>query len=111
MRWMILALAALTAGCGSHEAQKNAAALRTFDLQEPPPAAEIVAPPGLVEGAAQASTPAEPQIAYTYSLGYRLAADRVSLVQQRHVALCDRLGAARCHIVAMSREAAPGGAT
>jgi hypothetical protein len=44
-----------------------------------------------------------PQIAYTYSLTFRLAADEIARVQQAHVALCDKLGIARCHIVTMTQ--------
>jgi hypothetical protein len=109
MRQLIFLLAALTTGCGSHEAHRAAADLRTLNVAEPPPAAELTSAPPGIEGAAQAATPVAPQIAYTYTLGYRLGPDQVAAVQQRHVALCDRLGAARCHIVAMTRDAGPEG--
>jgi hypothetical protein len=111
MRRFVLALAVLTAGCGSHAVLKSAEALRAYDVEEPPPPAEVMPPPAVVDGAAQASSPVAPQIAYTYTLGYRLGADRVGTVQQRHVALCDKLGAARCHIVAMNRSSAAEGGT
>jgi len=106
MRYCVLVLAALTAGCGSQALHRAPADLRTLNVEEPLPPAKV-APAGAdtEEGAGQATTPAAPQIAYSYSLGYRLDRDQVPAVQQRHVALCDRLGAARCRIAAMSRDA------
>jgi hypothetical protein len=119
VRHLILVVAALTAACGKQETNRAASDLHTLDVAEPPPA--IVAPPrstpppsapgfaGETGGAAQASVPVAPQIAYTYSLGYRVAAEQVAAVQQRHIALCDRLGPARCHVVTMRRDGSPEG--
>ncbi|HEY0311372.1 MAG TPA: DUF4349 domain-containing protein [Allosphingosinicella sp.] len=106
MRYYVLLLAALTAGCGSQVVHRAAADLRTLNVEEPPPPA-MVAPAAADrgEGVGQSATAAAPQIAYSYSLGYRLDRDQVPSVQQRHVALCDRLGAARCRIASMSRDA------
>ncbi|MGC4252278.1 MAG: DUF4349 domain-containing protein [Sphingobium sp.] len=46
-----------------------------------------------------------PQIAYAYDYNFRLPGDRVVKVQEAHMALCDRLGPARCHILDMQRAA------
>jgi hypothetical protein len=82
---MIVASLAL-AGCGK-AADPNGAELKE------------AAPP-----AAPASSVAQPteQIAYTYSFAFKLPAGRISDVQARHVALCDRLGS-RCHVVSMDQ--------
>jgi Domain of unknown function (DUF4349) len=114
MRKLLLAMVALTAGCGSQADRRAANDLHMFNVEEPPPPPALAfAPPRGEDGdARQASVeapPVAPQIAYSYTLGYRLAADRIAAVQQSHVALCDRLGAARCHIAAMTRSAGPDG--
>jgi len=44
-----------------------------------------------------------PQLAYSYILGYRLPGDAIADAQQAHLALCDRLGPARCQLVSMQR--------
>jgi hypothetical protein len=111
---LVTVMVAMTAGCGSRENHRAAADLHTYNVEEPPPppAMADVSPPGIVGRAAQDSeqaAPVAPQIAYAYTLGYLLAPERVAAVQQRHVALCDRLGPARCHIASMTREASPDG--
>src|SRR5206468_3083944 len=50
-----------------------------------------------------------PQIAYTYTIGYRIGAAEVGDLQRRHIALCDALGPARCRIASMSRDSGDGG--
>jgi hypothetical protein len=104
MRRLLMAvLLLLTVSCGKKDNEAAPMAMRTFDVEEAPPAPAFVAEDA---DAHQPKEPAEasgPQIAYTYSLGYRLGADRVAEVQRRHVALCDRLGPARCRILSMSR--------
>ncbi len=51
---------------------------------------------------------AEPRIAYSYSLGYRLGTGDIGEVQTRHVALCDKLGTAKCRIKSMVRQSSDG---
>lgn len=45
---------------------------------------------------------AVPQIAYSFTLGYRLPAAAIAGAQQAHIDLCNRLGP-RCQLVAMQR--------
>ncbi|MEA3060991.1 MAG: hypothetical protein QOJ94_772 [Sphingomonadales bacterium] len=110
-RLVLAALLLVTAACGKKEEAAAPMALRTFEVNEPPPA------PGLPEDAArqprvdEAAPAAGPRIAYTYSLGYRLGAGRVAEVQRSHVSLCDRLGPARCRILSMSRDSGDDSAT
>lgn len=42
-----------------------------------------------------------PQLAYSYVLGYRLPGPHISDAQQAHLALCQKLGPARCQLVAL----------
>lgn len=107
MRLTILAPLTLLAACGgAHdgEVKHTAENLRTFDVaeaQRAPPA--MVAPPGAAAGE---TTPpikvAIPQMAYSYGYVFRLPEAAVAAAQQRHVALCDRLGPARCQVLSMA---------
>lgn len=105
MRWLLLISCLLfTAACGRHN--RPVRGLAEFNVEEPP--ALTVTSPKPEEDADQQA--ALPQIAYTYTVGYRTAADTVVGLQRRHIALCDQLGPARCRIVSMSRDTADDGA-
>ena len=108
------ALLAWAGAIGPHVLHRSEAMLRTFDVQEEPaPALAAPAPPMLTEDAPDAdSAPATPpsaiaitvpRIAYTYGYKFRLDADRIAAVQERHLGLCRRLGPALCRITAMQR--------
>ncbi len=57
--------------------------------------------PGIVaDPKIPASSPA--QIAYSYTVGYRLDDGNVPAVQAHHIAVCNKLGAARCRIASTS---------
>lgn len=45
-----------------------------------------------------------PQLAYSYTLSFVVPGDRLGGVQDMHRALCDRMGAARCQLVAFERD-------
>jgi len=47
-----------------------------------------------------------PQVAYSYKLGYLLGGDAITRAQQAHLALCNKLGPARCMVVSMERRQA-----
>lgn len=53
-----------------------------------------------------APEPSAPQIAYSYALSYALPTSAVGTVQASHVALCRKLGPARCRIVKTSLQRA-----
>jgi Domain of unknown function (DUF4349) len=84
--------------------------VRTFDVAEAPPAAEMMS---AIAGPIEHEPPAArgesaiavavPRIAYTYGYSFRLEGYRIAAVQERHLALCRRLGPARCRIVGMRR--------
>ena len=100
MKWLVLIALVALAACGqSQNRSVSTEQLSTYDVAEAPP-------PEAPERSKQA--PATAQIAYTYSFGYRVAADDVAAVQRAHVALCDRLGPARCRIASMSRDSGDG---
>jgi len=91
-------------------------ALRTYDvLEEPPPAqlrlpaldADVQHEPANGQSES-AITVAAPRIAYTYGYAFRLDGGRIAAVQERHLALCRRLGLARCRVASMRRGAAAG---
>lgn len=88
--YIVVAAALLVAGCS-----KKAGPTVAKDLA----VAEAPAPSATNQPAAIAA----PQIAYTYGFSFQLPGDRISPVQAQHVALCDRLGPARCHVVSMDQ--------
>lgn len=53
------------------------------------------------DGLAGAETGA--QIAYSYSYGFRVPADRIEAVQQSHATLCEKMGPARCRVLNLAR--------
>lgn len=70
----------------------------SYNYPAPAPAVE---PTG--DGVGAAAIPvAVPQIAYSFTLGYRLPAAAIAGAQQAHIDLCNRLGP-RCQLVAMQR--------
>lgn len=68
-------------------------------VSEPPPPEESPR----VESGGNVITVAVPRIAYTYGYSFRLAAESVAAVQERHLALCRGLGPARCRVTSMRR--------
>lgn len=94
----------------SSTSRREPSALRTYDVAEPPALmasvndnypAPTAQPAG--DGVGAAAIPISvPQIAYSFTLGYRLPASAIAGAQQAHIDLCDRLGP-RCQLVAMQR--------
>ena len=97
-RCAILFLPALAA-CG--QATEQSAAPEAREAAQSPPRAGA-------PGTAAEIAVALPRIAYSYSYAFRLPAPAVTRVQDSHVALCDRLGPARCRIVDLRRGAGSG---
>ncbi|MDH7971474.1 DUF4349 domain-containing protein [Sphingomonas sp. AR_OL41] len=56
-------------------------------------------------GAAEPIAVAVPRIAYKYDYVFTLPGAAIPAAQQAHVALCDRLGPARCQVLAMQSKA------
>jgi Domain of unknown function (DUF4349) len=91
---MVIAIAALLAGCSSNEADPAGTQ------------AEVVAS----ETPADAKTPGAdplkvslPQLAYRYALDFTLPDGRLLEAQEGHRALCEKLGPGRCQLLTMSR--------
>jgi hypothetical protein len=103
-----LAILLATAGCGGgdNEQRQSSTDLKTYDVNEPPPADPAMveasgsdrssnyAPPGI-------SPTAAPGVAFNYRYAFRLQAARISAVQERHAAACEKLGLDRCRITGM----------
>lgn len=95
MRAVMTGLACLAlGGCGKAPNRMARENLKAYDIQPP----GIVTPP---QSSAQAP-PTGPQIAYTYTATYALDDADIAPVQAGHVALCRRLGPARCLVVKTS---------
>lgn len=106
---LVLALAA----CGRQDRdyERSASDLKTYDAAEssgePPPAPP---PPPAASGSRSAeqsragpdvSPTAAPGVAFNYQYSFRLEAERVAAVQERHASMCEQLGTARCRITGM----------
>ncbi|HEX5181793.1 MAG TPA: DUF4349 domain-containing protein [Allosphingosinicella sp.] len=114
-RLPLIACLLFTAACGRHD--RGAQGLRMFEVEQPAAPIQLREPPPPdkpEDPDAQDADAALPQIAYTYTIGYRAAAGAIAGLQRRQIGLCDRLGPARCRIVSMSgdagEDAAPRGA-
>ena len=95
--------------------------LNTYDIASPPasppsitamnvPSPAVMAPPqsgdagddaGAAQGAADPIAVAVPRVAYKYSFAFSLPGVAIPAAQRAHVALCDKLGPARCQVLAM----------
>jgi hypothetical protein len=108
-----IAVAPLTLFLGSDRTEFIREDLKTFDVEaspammaEPPAPS---APPALERTAANPIAPTEaiaqtaPRIAYSYGYRFRLPAASVAPLQERHLALCHRLGEMRCRVLSMQR--------
>ncbi len=99
MRYVIVGAAMLSLmACSKAPNGASAGKLNTYDVE--PSAQE----PAKAPGAATAPQPiavAVPQMAYSYKYAFRLAGDAIGRTEQAHVALCDRLGPARCQVLAL----------
>lgn len=71
----------------------------TYDIAEAP-APTMTRAPGNAPPAI--SPDAAPDVAFAYRYNFGLAGDRIASVQQRHAALCEEMGAARCRITGMT---------
>jgi len=103
------------------EPAKESPVLSSMAMNEPPPPAAntaaapapmaVSAPP--MPGAPEVRDTADgvpstrpiavsvPQLAYAYSLAYRLPGPRIAEAQQAHLALCQRLGPTQCQLVSL----------
>jgi hypothetical protein len=80
--------------------------MRTFNVEEPPPAGIAPAPPptqSIVPPTAAPSVApaAAPGVAFNYRYAFRLPADRIARVQEEHASACEKLGVERCRITGM----------
>ncbi|MES2288421.1 MAG: DUF4349 domain-containing protein [Pseudomonadota bacterium] len=107
MRAVVLVLAvslALTACSKSEQSH----ALKDLDVMEMK-APAVMATDAVDAAAASPAIPqAEPQIAYSYTYGYRVGSGEIDAVQAKHVALCDKLGRLRCRIATMQKSSVDG---
>lgn len=89
----------LLAGCSQKPSE------RAYDVREEPAPAEAMAPPGIVAdhnvGPPNISPAAAPGVAFAYRYAFRLPADQIATVQERHAQACEKLGIDRCRITGM----------
>jgi hypothetical protein len=127
-----LAIALTVSACGNESEQMVTERVTTVDAggssnwsggppppPPPPPPNAPVPPPPAPQGGEQESSadiriaPAAipqsaPKIAYIYSYGFRVPADRIAPMQQRHADMCEALGPQQCRIISMSNNGSEG---
>ncbi len=103
--WIFLGFAALAlAACSEAEGEP-------YGMVEADMAVENAIMEAPAEEAAEGTAPAdgtdipvsEPQIAYTYRLGFDLPLGSIRQVQQTHVAMCEELGSEGCRVISMDQ--------
>lgn len=97
-KMLVFAAAAALAGCSAQESQD--AASRDNAPGQATELADAAAKPGDAPKPVKVSLP---QLAYSYSLGFVLPGDRIVGAQDAHRALCERMGPARCQLLALER--------
>ena len=106
--WWAMIAVGLLAGCGQGgDADQASTEVAVMDVQEEAaPAARAAGAPGQAPAPeTEAIAPALPRIAYVYRYNFRLPGAELARVQDAHLAICDRLGPARCRVLDMKREA------
>ncbi|WP_209347110.1 DUF4349 domain-containing protein [Pontixanthobacter sp. CEM42] len=64
---------------------------------------------GFEEGVPETTIPVNiPQIAYVYDYGFRISADGIAPLQQRHADLCEKKGTTVCRIISMEQSGSEG---
>lgn len=91
--YVVLALCFLSA-CGEKPAEHAAESAPMLDVRDEPPPPGVAAAPNIAPSAA-------PGVAFAYRYAFRLPADRIGAVQEKHAQACEKLGIDRCRIVGM----------
>jgi hypothetical protein len=94
MKRTFLLTAALLAACSQQSPNPQHEDLKTFDVREPPRAADVSPAPGV-------DVTAAPGVAFDYRYAFRLPGNRISAVQEAHAQACEKLGIDRCRITGM----------
>lgn len=111
-----LAVTFLATGCSDQSERTVTERVTTVDASEPtadyamPPPPPPPAP-GQVANASAESVPSSmgeipvgiPQIAYRFTLGFRLPADSIKTLQETHADLCEARGPLTCRIISMQQ--------
>ena len=119
MRNFLIPLAVLSLSLGGCSASHEPGTAE-MSVQEAAPAVPAKdgadaanAEPLTVDDAAKATqageqAPRAPQIAYTYTYGFRITGEAIAPLQRRHADLCERKGPQVCRIIAMSNSGGEG---
>lgn len=106
MRIVLLAMACLAmAGCNKSSDRVYRVPVQALDVVEPEAPTST---PAANKPAASAAAPVKvsiPKMAYAYKYSFSLPGTAVTNAQKAHVALCDRLGPARCQVLALESQA------
>jgi hypothetical protein len=97
---LMLAAAAAVTGCSAQNGPSGSQT--TAESAMAPATADAAARSKGGDGPAPVEV-ALPQLAYSYKLGFLLDGGKIAEAQEAHRALCERLGPARCQLLALSR--------
>ncbi len=102
MRRVVCFAALGLAACGQAPQQRSEAPRPSPSSPSPQMEAEGGRPPGAARDAGPNVSPtAAPGVAFNYRYSFRLPAERIAAVQERHAATCEALGVRRCRITGM----------
>ena len=96
----VLVLATMCLGLAACSKSADTSKVASFDIAEPATEAPAAAPKVTAPGAAAINV-SVPRMAYSYKYSFILPGTSIAHAQEAHVALCDRLGPARCQLLAM----------
>ena len=103
--WTVLTGALLLSACSQSESEASVERVSAVDVAEAGTADSADA----VDADSGEEIPTgQPQIAYTYSYAFRVPADSIASVQERHADMCLKLGTNTCRIVSMDRDGGEG---
>ena len=100
---MILPICLGLAACDKVSHKQAAKILQLHDVEAP---AAPVMPEQPAQVAAEPIAVSVPKMVYVYRYAFVLPGTSIAKAQQAHVALCDKLGPARCQVLSLSSEAA-----
>lgn len=117
MKKSVILIAALVAACSQPDTRRDGEDLKTFDAERraDAPAMQVAPPPPVAapppfsrasdaaseSGGPNISVTAAPGVAFNYRYAYRLPNARISVAQEAHASMCEKLGIARCRITGM----------
>ncbi len=103
-----LAGAALLAGCGQGGYEPTGSDFAAEEAIADASVERLDTADGATEVSGGEIPVSMPQIAYVYSFGFRISGEDMPALQNRHVAICEELGAQQCRVIQMQSSGGEG---